>query len=169
MGRLVEPFESLGDVMIGDDLNIRNLMKRYQNYLKKNREWLLKDAPKRKDMRIYEAVFHFNLYMYLFQFLRPKEGNVYPEFPTGNGKIDIMIRYRGKIYGIELKSYSDESGYRDALIQAAGYGKQLGLSEIYLVFFVEYIDDENRSKYEADYSDKTTGIKVMPIFAETGI
>jgi len=94
---------------------------------------------------------------------------VYPEFPTGNGKIDIFIRYKTNLYGIELKSYTDESGYRDALIQAAGYGKQLGLSEIYLVFFVEYIDDENRSKYEADYSDKTAGIKVMPIFAETGI
>ncbi len=168
MGRLVEPFESLGDIITEDSLNIRNLINRYQKYLKKNREWLLKDAPKRKDLRIYEAVFHFNLYMYLFQFLHPKGGQVYPEFPTGNGKIDIIIRYREKIYGIELKTYTDESGYKNALIQAAGYGKQLGLSEIYLVFFVEYIDDENRSRYEADYSDKTTDVKVMPIFAETG-
>jgi len=169
MGRLVEPFESLGDVLTDDGLNIRNLMKRYQKYLKKNREWLLKDAPKRKDLRIYEAVFHFNLYMYLFQFLHPKKGKVYPEFPTGNGKIDIIIRYKEKVYGIELKTYTDESGYKDALIQAAGYGKQLGLSEIYLVFFVEYIDDENRLRYEADYQDKITGVKVMPIFAETGM
>jgi len=169
MGRLVELFESLGDVITEDSLNIRNLMKLYQKYLKKNREWLLKDAPKRKDLRIYEAVFHFNLYMYLFQFLNPKGGQVYPEFPTGNGKIDIIIRYKEKVYGIELKTYTDESGYKNALIQAAGYGKQLGLSEIYLVFFVEYIDDENRLRYEADYQDKTTGVKVMPIFAETGM
>ncbi|OQX05786.1 MAG: hypothetical protein BWK80_51715, partial [Desulfobacteraceae bacterium IS3] len=99
----------------------------------------------------------------------PKKGKVYPEFPTGNGKIDIIIRYKEKVYGIELKTYTDESGYKDALIQAAGYGKQLGLSEIYLVFFVEYIDDENRLRYEADYQDKITGVKVMPIFAETGM
>ncbi|QTA79212.1 Uncharacterized protein dnl_14670 [Desulfonema limicola] len=43
-----------------------------------------------------------------------------------------------------------------------------GLSEIYLVFFVEEIDDDNRTRYESDYSDKVAGTTVMPIFAETG-
>jgi hypothetical protein len=169
MGRLVEPFESLDDVITEDHLNIRNLMRQYETYLKKNRDWLLKDAPRRKDMRIYEAVFHFNLYMYLFQFLAPKNGQVYPEFPTGNGKIDIIVKYSGKSYGIELKSYADETAYRDALIQAARYGKQMGLSEISLIFFVEYIDDENRRKYETDYQDNSLQTKVMPIFIGTEI
>ncbi len=169
MGRLVEPFESISDVITEDHLNIRNLMRQYEKYLKKNREWLLKDAPRRKDLRIYEAVFHFNLYMYLFQFLSPKNGQVYPEFPTGNGKIDIIIKYREKTYGIELKSYTDETAYRDALIQAAQYGRQLRLAEIFLIFFVEYIDDENRRKYEADYQDKVSQTKAVPVFVETGM
>jgi hypothetical protein len=168
MGRLVQPFESLADIITEKSINIRNLIKQYEKYLKKNRDWLLKDAPRRKDLRIYEAVFHFNLYMYLFQFLFPKKGYVYPEFPTGNGKIDIIIKYRDKTYGLELKTYTDETGYRDAIIQAARYGKQLGLSEIFLIFFVEYVDDENRKKYEADYYDKDSETKVMPIFIETG-
>ncbi|MGE0084011.1 MAG: AAA-like domain-containing protein [Desulfococcaceae bacterium] len=169
MGKLVEPFESLADVITEDHLNIRNLMRQYEKYLKKNREWLLKDAPRRKDLRIYEAVFHFNLYMYLFQFLAPKNGNVYPEFPTGNGKIDIIIKYSSKTYGLELKTYTDETAYRDALTQAAQYGRQLRLAEIFLIFFVEYIDDENRRKYEADYQDKVSQTKVVPVFIETGM
>ncbi|MEE4358011.1 MAG: AAA-like domain-containing protein [Desulfococcaceae bacterium] len=169
MGRLVEPFESIADVITAEHLSIRNLMRQYEKYLKKNREWLLKDAPRRKDMRIYEAVFHFNLYMYLFQFLAPKNGRVYPEFPTGNGKIDIIIKYSSNTYGIELKSYTDETAYRDALLQAGRYGKQMGLSEISLIFFVEQIDEQNRKKYEADYQDKVSHTKVLPVFIETGM
>ncbi len=51
-------------------------------------EWLLKDAPRRADMRIYEAVYHFNLYSYLKELLETRGGKVFPEFPTGNGKIN---------------------------------------------------------------------------------
>jgi hypothetical protein len=75
-----------------------------------------------------------------------------------------------KTYGIELKTYTDRPGYKEALKQAAGYGKQLGLKEISLIFFVGAIvgaiDDENRKKYEADFEDPETGVKVMPIFVE---
>ncbi len=95
-------------------------------------------------------------------------GEVYPEFPTGNGKIDLIVRYAGKIYGMELKTYTDRPGYAEALKRAAQYGEQLKLREISLIFFVEYIDDENRRKYEADYLDSDTGVKVTPMFVETG-
>jgi hypothetical protein len=168
MGRLYEPFESLDHTITETHLDIRNLVKLYQTYLIKNREWLLKDAPRRRDLRIYEAVYHFNLYSYLNEFLRTQGGRVFPEFPTGNGKIDLIVTYAGNRYGIELKSYVDERNYRDSLQKAAKYGKQLELSEIFLVVFVESIDGKSRKKYEVDYPDKETGVKVLPIFVETG-
>ena len=168
VGKIHEPFEDLSDTFTKEGLNIRNLICRHQDHLKKNREWLLKDAPRRKDLRVFEAVYHFNLYRYLCDFLEMKKARVRPEFPTGNGKIDLLIEYRGKMYGIEVKSYTDESGYHEALDQAADYGKKLGLPEIALVFFVEYVDADNRKKYEKDYQDKETGVKVMPVFVETG-
>ncbi len=168
MGVLHDPFEDIDDAVTEDSLNIRNVMKLFRKYLAKNRDWLLKNAPRRSDLRIYEAVFHFNLYMYLKGFLRNKGADVIPEFPTGNGKVDIIIRHAGKTYALELKSYRDKSFYKEALKHAALYGKQLELKEVYLIFFVEYVDDENRKKYEADYLDKASGIKVMPIFVETG-
>ncbi len=168
-GKLHEPFEDLSDTFGKDSLNIRNLMRRHQDHLKQNREWLLKDAPRRKDLRIFEAVYHFNLYRYLCDFLDTWKGRVYPEFPTGNGKIDIIIEYRGRIYGIEVKSYTNETEYYEAAEQAARYGKQLGLSEISLVFFVEYIDDANRKKFEKDFTDEENGVRVTPIFVDTGL
>lgn len=168
LGTLVEPFLNLDDVITGSRINVPNLIGLYRRYLDKNREWLFKEAPRRSDLKPYEAVFHFNLYSYLNEFLRSKDGLVFPEFPTGNGKIDLLIKYKKNIYGIELKSYTDQAGYRAAMQQAAGYGKQLNLREIYLVFFVSAIDDDSREKYEKEFMDKNTGVTVIPLFVATG-
>ncbi|MCP5051867.1 MAG: hypothetical protein GY940_32165, partial [bacterium] len=102
------------------------------------------------------------------EFLRSKKGRVLPEFPTGNGKIDLLIRYRDNTYGIELKSFTDEAGHRSSLEQAARYGKQLGLDKIYLVTLVEAIDEKNRQTYETDYLQPQTHVTVTPIFIQTG-
>ena len=111
-------------------------MKRYERHLRENKAWLLKDAPRRGDLRIYEAVYHFHLYTYLFQFLKGFGGRVYPEFPTGNGKIDLIITYSGNTYGIEVKSYTTHKEYQATLTQSARYGKQLELTRISLVIFL---------------------------------
>ncbi len=165
---LHKPFEDLSDTITDDGLNIPNLLKRCQEYLRENRGWLLENAPRRKDLRIYEAVYHFNLYMYLQTFLKNRQAEIYPEFPTGNGQIDLIIKYRDKMYGLEVKSYTDESAYKEALIQAARYGHSLKLEEVTLVLFIERVDDANRVKYEVAYMDKETGVKVAPVFVEIG-
>ena len=167
MGQLVEPLRSLDDVITKDGLNVRNLLARYQLYLNKNASWLFQKAPRRTDLRIQEPVYHFNLYMYLFEFLRDKGGRIFPEFPTGNGQIDILIEYEGRTHGIEVKSFRDGAAHAHGLKQAAKYGKQLGLSEITLAVFIEAIDDENRRKLETDYNDPTVGAVVKPVFVET--
>ncbi len=168
LGTLYDPFENLDDTITETHLDIGNLVKHYRVYLKKNREWLLADAPRRKDMRIYEAVYHFNFYSYLNEFLRNAGGRVFPEFPTGNGKIDLIVTYAGKKHGIELKSYSNERNYKEALKQAANYGKKLQLPEIFLVLFVEYVDEKSRKKYETLYRGEETAVTVIPLFVETG-
>lgn len=168
MGQLLEPFTDLEGIVSTTDLDVRGVMGLYQKYLDKNKSWLFKDVPRRSDLRVYEAVFHFNLYTYLDEFLRPKKGRVLPEFPTGNGKIDLLIQYGENIYGLELKSFTDQPGFRSALEQAAHYGKQLGLSEIYLITFVETIDEKNRQTYETAYHHPKTEVTVKPVFIQTG-
>ncbi|MCP4151465.1 MAG: hypothetical protein GY757_27215, partial [bacterium] len=167
LGQLVEPFIDLSAIITASRLDVRGLMGLYQGYLDRNRSWLFKDVPRRSDMRVYEAIFHFNLYSFLHSFLRDKEALVYPEFPIGNGKIDLLIKHNNSTYGIELKSYTDHTGYRLSLGQAAGYGKQLGLSEIYLVIFVETIDEQNRVTFEKVHRDEATGVEVKPLFITT--
>jgi hypothetical protein len=168
MGKLYDPFDDPDDCITETALDIPKLLRRYETYLKKNRGWLLKDAPRRSDLRIFEAVYHFNLYSYLKLILDAEGGSVFPEFPTGNGKIDLIINYKSNRYGLEVKSYTTRGNYRNALVRAAQYGKQLELNEIFLVFFVDAVDDENRGRYEKNYLDETTNVKVVPLFVETG-
>ncbi len=129
---------------------------------------MLKNAPRRSDLRIREAVFHFNLYAYLQNFLESYSSEVWPEFPTGNGKVDLMIQHSGRMYVLELKSYKDMPAYDQALAQANRYGHQLGLDRIYLVMFVEAIPDDVRQRYEVDYVDADNGVIVRPVFVATG-
>ncbi len=169
MGKLYGPFEDLTDTITKEQLNVKNLLRRYEQYLSENRDRLLKNAPRRTtDLRIYEAVYHFSLYMYLQHFLSDHEGQVYPEFPTGNGQVDLLIKYRGQSYTLEVKSFSHQSAYKKSLKQAAGYGRQLQVSQVWLALFVEAVDDANRQKYEVIYKDKETGVTVTPVFVETG-
>ena len=150
-------------------MNLLGLLRRYERYLQQNHQRIFKDAPRRTtDLRIFEAVYHFNLFTYLSRFLDRYGGRVTPEFPTGNGKIDLLIRYANQRYGVEVKSFASQYDYDKALTQASNYANQLGLSEITLLLFVEAVDDENRRKYEAVYHDPLTQVKVVPVFVTTG-
>jgi len=169
MDRLYSPFEDLSDTITDQSIDIHRLLQRYEQYLQANREMVLKDAPRRKnDLRVFEAVFQFHLYLYLVSFFRNYGVQVFPEFPTGNGAIDLLIRYAGQLFGLELKSFANQPGYRDALKQAAKYGQKLGVTEIWLVLFVETVDDQNRQRFEMVYTDKKTGVVVHPLFVQTG-
>lgn len=169
LGNLYQPFEDLSKIIDEKTLQVPALIRRYELYLQQNRTWLFKESPRRTtDLRIFEAVYHFNLYMYLVRFLESYNGQVTPEFPTGNGKIDLLIRYAGQRYGLELKSFVNAFEYKNALSQAANYAQKLNLPEISLIFFVEAVDEENRRKFEATHVDPNTGVTVRPVFVATG-
>jgi hypothetical protein len=165
---LYDPFEDLSDTITDQSIDISQLLQRYEQYLQANREMVLKDAPRRKnDLRVFEAVFQFHLYLYLVSFFRGYEVQIVPEFPTGNGAIDLLIRYAGQLFGLELKSFANQPSYRQALKQTAKYGKKLGVTEIWLVLFVEVVDDQNRQRFQMDYTDQN-GVVVHPLFVQTG-
>jgi len=169
LGQLYDPFADLQDTITSTTLNLPRLLQRYESYLQQHATRLFKDAPRRADdFRVYEAVYHFNLYMYLIRFLESYPAQVHPEFPTGNGKIDLLIRYAGQRYGMEVKRFANRREYEKALIQAADYARQLGLPSILLVMFIDAVDDDNRRKFEATYTDAVTGVTVTPQFVVTG-
>lgn len=170
-GTLYPPFTKLTHILTPTGLHVKNLLRLYEQYVQKNHTWLFQGAPRRTDLRLYEAVYHFNLFMWLTHFLQRTGGRVHPEFPTGNGRgpfgRDLLIRYQEQRYGLELKSFHSDFEYCAALGQAARYARQLQLATITVVFFVEAVDDVTRTQYEALYQDATSSVSVEPVLVTT--
>jgi hypothetical protein len=161
LGSLIHPLDNMEDAISGNKLNIPNIIKRYKTYLMKNKELLFKDVPRRKkDLRIYEAVYHFNLYRFLYDLLTKRNISVVPEFPTGNGKIDLILKYNGQIYALELKSFKDMYDFNRGIEQAEEYGRKLQLKEIFLLIFVELTEEEVK---ELEQETEKSGIKINVI------
>jgi len=56
---------------------------------------LRQGQPRRQDLHYTEAVGHFHLY----------PCSITPEFPTGNGKVDLVLRSKNHLAVIEVKSF----------------------------------------------------------------
>ena len=122
---------------------------------------IFQNMPRRQtDLRIYEAIYHFNFYRYLYDLLRPMGVDVIPQFPTGNGKIDLILKYQGKTHALELKSFRDMYTFEKGIDQAASYGRQLGLTEIVYLVFVELSEED--AKQLEQVVDRS-GIKVIVV------
>ncbi len=165
IGRTHDPLLELDDIFLETELNVYPLLKLYEAYLSKNKHWVNKDLPLRTDGHFYETFYHFNFFRWLFDIIHRREGYVIPEFPTGNGKIDIIITYCGKKYALELKSFSDSSDIKRHVGKAALYGQQLKLKQVYLIYFYDFVLPKERlEKYETQVLDVTTGVLVKPVF-----
>jgi len=163
LGQLIHPLDTLEDAVDEENLYIPNIIKRYQAYLTKNKEIYFKNVPRRKDdLRIYEAIYHFNLFRYLYDLLRSWDVEVIPQFPTGNGKVDLILKYREKIYALELKSFKDMTRLNQSIEQAGEYGVQMSLKEIFLLVFVELSPVEAKP-LEKEVEENGVKVTVLPI------
>ena len=163
LGQLIHPLDAMEDAVDKENLYIPNIIKRYQAYLTKNQGIFFKDVPRRKDdLRIYEAIYHFNLYRYLYDLLKSWDIDVVPHFPTGNGKIDLILKYKGKIYALELKSFKNMNMHEKGIEQAAEYGRQMGLKEVALLVFVELTLAEAK-QLEKVVDKKGINVTVLPV------
>jgi hypothetical protein len=147
------------DAINEESLFMPNIIKRYRDYLHKNRDVFFKNVPRRKtDLKIYEAIYYFNIYRYLYDLLNARGVDVIPQFPTGNGKIDLLLKYREKTYALELKSFKDKYRFEKGIEQAAEYGRQLGVKEIVYLVFVELGAEEAK---QLEQEVENAGIKVI--------
>ena len=163
LGQLIPPLDTMADAVDEENLYIPNIIKRYQAYLTKNQGVFFKNVPRRKDdLRIYEAIYHFNLFRYLYDLLKKRGVEVIPEFPTGNGKIDLILKYRNNTYALELKSFSDMYDFSEGIEQAAEYGRQLGLKEVALLVFIELTPAEAK-QLEKVVEKNGVNVTVLPI------
>lgn len=140
----LEPLDTLSDVFDKPDLDIPALLERYKAYLRRLRArginpW--KDQPRRADLHYTEYVGYFHLYFWL-QNAVGRRCAVSPEFPTGNGRVDLHLRCQDKRAVIEVKSFRDRAELEIAKQQAATYARKLELPSVTLAVFVPVDDEE---------------------------
>jgi hypothetical protein len=162
----LEPGDLLEDVFNTDHLNIPALLNRYKDFLNRlqkegDNPW--QDQPRRKtDYHLTEAVGHFHLYFWLKIAL---DGicSIIPEFPTGNGKVDLHIKYQdGKKGLIEVKSFVNSLKLRAAITQASEYANKTSYSEITIAMFAPFTDDSVLNQIT---TSKTIGNVVVNVVA----
>lgn len=139
----LDPLDDLADVFAGPELDVPSLLERYKAFLKRLaakglNPW--KDQPRRADLALTEAVGHFHLYAWLQNVLF-RRCAVSPEFPTGNGRVDLHLRCMEKTALLEVKSFRNRSEIQVARQQAAGYARNLGFSAIAIALFVPVTDE----------------------------
>ncbi len=140
----LDPLDALEDVTSSSILNLPVLLNRYKDYLGRLKEKGLnpwQDQPRRKrDYHLTEAVGHFHLYHWL-QMALGIQSAISPEFPTGNGKVDLHIVYEGKKGIIEVKSFTNLKDAGLARKQAAAYAKQTGYPDVTIAMFAPFTDE----------------------------
>ena len=160
----LDPLDELADVLDGDELDVPALLRRYKDYLARLKAAGLnpwREQPRRKtDLHLTEAVGHFHLYSWL-QAAVGRRCVVTPEFPTGNGKVDIHVRCGGKRGIIEIKSFVDAYEAKRARVQAAHYANSLGLGTVSIAMFVPVEDETVLEKLAGD--DVIHGVRVIVV------
>lgn len=159
----LDPLDLLEDVFTDKGLDAAALCERYKAYLKR-----LKAAgrdpfageERRSDLGLREAVGHFHLYAWLREAVR-NLATVSPEFPTGNGKVDLLLWTRQHRAVIEVKSFRSASEVVMSRKQAARYAKSQGLASATLAVFVPVSDEEVLKKLSGD--EVIDGVRVITV------
>jgi len=159
----LDPLDTLSDVFTEQTLDAAALCERYKAYLVR-----LKAAgqdpflgeQRRSDLGLREAVGHFHLYAWLREAVRTLCA-VSPEFPTGNGKVDLLLRSPHQRAVIEVKSFRSASEVPIARRQAARYAKSQNLASATLALFVPVSDEEVLRKLSGD--EVIDGVRVITV------
>ncbi|MBC8234003.1 AAA-like domain-containing protein [bacterium] len=82
-----------------------------------------------------EFVGQYLLLTYLDLFVRKIGGHLYPEVPTGRGRMDIILLYRNEKQIVETKLWRGEKRYQSGKRQLAAYLDKEGVQRGYYIVF----------------------------------
>jgi len=103
----------------------------------------------------HEFVGQYLLIGYLDMFVRQIGADIYPEVPTGRGRMDIILLFSGRKYIIETKLFYGEKQYQTGKRQLAEYLKSEQVGEGYYVVF-DYRSQKAQGRMEKEKIDTKT-------------
>ena len=91
------------------------------------------------------------------------ENSISPEFPTGNGKVDLHIEYEGKKGIIEVKSFTNLKNAILARKKAADYAKQTGYPDVTIAMFAPFTDEDILTQLSVTETINNVAVNVVAI------
>jgi len=95
-----------------------------------------------------EFVGQYLLLAYLDLFVRKIGGHLYPEVPTGRGRMDIILLYGDEKYIVETKLWRGEKRYQAGKRQLASYLDKEGVGKGYCIVFDHRRNAQSRYERE---------------------
>jgi hypothetical protein len=109
-------------------LDMEKLLKEFQEFYRRNSgAWL--------DRYEYKETAHHLLLMAFLQRVINSGGEINREMALGNGRIDLLVKYKKQEFALELKIKRDKYTIEDGKKQLGRYLDRLGLRQGYLVIF----------------------------------
>lgn len=146
---LTSAHDGLSDYLTAEGrLNLNALLQAYRAYVQR-RGYRAFDTE-----TLREGAWHYSLDGFLAFFIEQLGGQTYLEVPSGRGRIDLLIRYRGWSEVIEVKVYRRVIDFKRGKGQLASYLETEGLSEGYYVVFSKLHTAEDTLYTEETVSGK---------------
>jgi hypothetical protein len=134
----------------GGSLNMEKLLQEFRKFYRRNSEaWLGRYEYK-------ESAHHLLLMAFLHRIVN-SGGEIIHEMAVGNGRLDILIKFRQEEFALELKIKRDRYTLEDGKEQLARYLDRLGLKKGWLILFdpADIAWEEKLYWQEISYNDKT--------------
>ncbi|MGE5340356.1 MAG: AAA family ATPase [Candidatus Omnitrophota bacterium] len=136
-------------VKTNGELDMDKLLREFQKFYRRNSEaWLGRFEYK-------ESAQHLLLMAFLQRVIN-SGGEIIREMALGNGRIDMLVQFRGQEFALELKIKRDNYTLEDGKEQLDRYLDRLGLKKGYLVIFDPSDIEWEKKIYmnEISYNDK---------------
>lgn len=116
--------------VVGDELQMDQLLSRFREFVERRGREAFKVTPMPQ-----EATGQYLLMAYLDLLVRQVGGDLFTEIDSGNGRLDLIVVFRGHRYVIETKIWYGAAAFDEGLDQLEGYLETEGQSVGYYVVF----------------------------------
>ncbi|WP_256868513.1 AAA-like domain-containing protein [Candidatus Entotheonella palauensis] len=116
--------------IVGDQLRIDQLLSRFRAFIERRGREAFQVTPTPR-----EATGQYLLMAYLDWLVREIGGDLFTEVDSGNGRLALIVVYRGHRYIVETKVWRGQRGFDAGLEQLQGYLETEGETEGFYVIF----------------------------------
>jgi len=143
------PDKSFTEFVTSGKIQMESLLENFCNFIERTGYRVLEATPSPR-----EFVGQYLLLGYFDVFVRQIGASIYPEVPTGRGRMDIILIHGREKYIIETKLWYDEKYYQKGKKQLTAYLQHEQVSEGYYVVF-DYSEDGKGRKEKETIEQKT--------------